>query len=204
MPIPDRGDPVVGFPAVAASDARALILGTAPSVLSLRAGEYYAHPRNAFWRIMEALFAPSPGLDYAARKDVLLQSKVALWDVLHSAERPGSLDSSIVAKTVVVNDFAGFFEQHPGIRAVFFNGEAARTLWDRHVAAILPVAAQLSCVTLPSTSPANARLTVADKVEAWRVVVYAVGDDGLLLDEIEKQQAIIAEAIRELRSFSGQ
>ena len=179
MPVPDQGDPVVGFPAVAALDARALILGSAPSVLSLRAGEYYAHPRNAFWRIIEALFAQSPGLDYTARKGVLLQAKVALWDVLRSAQRPGSLDSSIVAKTVIVNDFPGFLEQHPGIPAVFFNGGAARTLWDRHVAATLPVAAQLSCVTLASTSPANARLTLAEKVEAWRVVVDAVGDDGL-------------------------
>ncbi|MEI6449819.1 MAG: DNA-deoxyinosine glycosylase, partial [Actinomycetes bacterium] len=75
--------------------------------------------------------------------------------------------------------FAGFFEQHPGIRAVFFNGGAARALWARHVAAMLPVAAHLSCMTLPSTSPANARLTLADKVEAWRVVVNAVGDNGL-------------------------
>ena len=172
-------DPVVGFPAAAAPDARTLILGTAPSVLSLNAGEYYAHPRNAFWRIMEALFAQSPGMDYDARTNALLQAKVALWDVLRSAERPGSLDSSIVAKTVVVNDFASFFEQHPGIRAVFFNGGAARALWHRHVAAMLPVAAQLSCVTLPSTSPANARLTLADKVEAWRVVVGAAGEDGL-------------------------
>ena len=172
-------NPVVGFPAVAAPDARALILGTAPSVMSLHAGEYYAHPRNAFWRIMETLFAQSPGLGHAARKGVLLQAKVALWDVLRSAERPGSLDSSIVAKTVIVNDFAGFFEQHPGIRAVFFNGGAARALWARHVAAMLPVAARLSCMTLPSTSPANARLTLADKVEAWRVVVNAVGDNGL-------------------------
>jgi TDG/mug DNA glycosylase family protein len=178
----DRGrvpGPVVGFPAAASPDARVLILGAAPSVRSLEAGEYYAHPRNAFWRIMEALFAQSAEPDYAARTSVLLQAKVALWDVLRSAERRGSLDASIVAKTVVVNDFAGIFEQHPGIRAVFFNGRAARALWDRHVAAMLPVATQLSCVTLPSTSPANAKLTLADKVEAWRVVVDAVGDNRL-------------------------
>ena len=166
---------IVGFPAVAAPDARALVLGTAPSVRSLAAGEYYSHPQNAFWRIMEALFAQSPGLNYAARKGVLLQARVALWDVLRSAERPGSLDSSITAKSVVVNDFADFFEQHPDVRAVFFNGGAARAFWDRHVTAMLPVAAQLSYVTLPSTSPANARLTLADKVEAWRVVVSVVG-----------------------------
>jgi double-stranded uracil-DNA glycosylase len=180
VPVLDRGNPVVGFPAVTAPDARALILGTAPSAQSLLAGEYYAHPRNAFWRIMEALFGQSPGLYYAARTNLLRREKIALWDVLQSAERPGSLDSSIVAETVVVNDFAGFIEQHPEVRTVFFNGGAARTLWDRHVAAMLSIAEHLSCVTLPSTSPANAKLTLADKVEAWRVVVDAVGDDGLL------------------------
>ena len=165
---------VVGFPAVAAPDARALILGTAPSVRSLEAGEYYAHPRNAFWRIMEALFAESPVLDYSHRKLLLLSAKVALWDVLSSAERPGSLDASIVKGSVKVNDFAGFFARHPGIRAVFFNGSTARSLWDRHVAGMLPVHADLFFVTLPSTSPANARLTLDEKIEAWRAVTAAL------------------------------
>jgi double-stranded uracil-DNA glycosylase len=160
----------VGFPAIAAPDARALILGTAPSVRSLEAGEYYAHPRNAFWRIMEALFEQLPGLDYTARTSLLIREKVALWDVLKSTERPGSLDSSIVADTVAVNDFAVFFAEHPGVRAVFFNGGTACSLWNRQVAGKLTLAGDVSLVTLPSTSPANARLTLDDKIEAWRIL----------------------------------
>jgi TDG/mug DNA glycosylase family protein len=167
-------DRVAGFPAVAGPDARALVLGTAPSVRSVEAGQYYAHPRNAFWPIMEALFEESPGPDYAARTSLLLRAKVALWDVLAAAERPGSLDSSIVAESVIVNDFTGFLERHPGVRAVFFNGSTARSLWDRQVARDLPVNAGLSFVTLPSTSPANARQTMDEKIKAWSVILDAV------------------------------
>jgi len=167
-------DIVIGFPAVAAPDARALILGTVPSVRSLETGEYYAHPRNAFWRIMETLLAQSAELDYAHRKLLLPNAKVALWDVLSSAERPGSLDSAIVKGSVRVNDFAGFLEQHANVRAVFFNGRAARSLWDRRVTGMLPARTDLDFVTLPSTSPANARLTLDEKIAAWRVVTAAL------------------------------
>ena len=182
---------LTGLAPVIAPGARPLILGSMPGAASLRRGEYYAHPRNAFWPIMERLFAHdagpgdvSPGatrLDYEARVAVLLEARVAVWDVLRAAERPGSLDADI--SSPVANDIAAFFARHPAVRTVFFNGTKARALWARHVAPALPAGLEarevvsallagldLRLVTLPSTSPANAALTFADKLAAWHVV----------------------------------
>jgi hypoxanthine-DNA glycosylase len=151
-----------------------LVLGSAPSVLSLQKQQYYGNPRNAFWPLMADLLGRSAGEDYAARTRMLLEARIALWDVLASAERPGSLDASIVATTVVVNDFEAFFAGHPRVRAVFFNGRAARAFWDRRVRGIQALPAGLALTTLPSTSPANAALTRAEKAAAWQALVAAL------------------------------
>lgn len=169
-------DRVTGFEPVAAPDARVLVLGSAPSVVSLRKGEYFGNPRNAFWPIMAELLRRPPGEDYAARKGMLLAARIAVWDVLAAAERPGSLDASIVTGTAVVNDFTAFFAGHPEVRAVFFNGRTARAFWDRRVQARQALPAGLALTTLPSTSPANAVLPRAAKLTAWRQVVAAAAE----------------------------
>lgn len=111
---------VRGFEPSAGADACVLILGTAPSVRSLELQQYYAHPRNAFWPIMSALFADGEEPDYSARVDLLVSARVALWDVLRAAERPGSLDSSIAAATAVPNDIGRFLAGHSDIAHVFY------------------------------------------------------------------------------------
>ena len=173
MTIPERAI-VTGFAPVARRDARVLILGTVPSRRSLEAGEYYAHPRNAFWPVIERLFAREIGLDYAARTSLLQDAKVSLWDVLRTAERPGSLDADI--KEPVANDFGAFFAEHRAVRTVFFNGTTARSLWERHVAHTLHAELDLRLVTLPSTSPANATLNLEGKLAAWGAVRGAVAE----------------------------
>jgi len=160
-----------GFGPIAAPDAKILILGTLPSEASLRAGQYYAHPHNAFWFIMQRLFGQGTGLDYAARKSLLIGAKVALWDVLHAAEREGSLDSAIAPGSENVNDFGGFFAQHPGIHTVVFNGAKARDLFERHVQGTISHVTELRFVCLPSTSPANARLSREAKLEQWKAAL---------------------------------
>jgi len=173
MTIPERAM-ITGFAPIARPDARVLILGTVPSRRSLEAGEYYAHPRNAFWPIIERLFSREAGPDYAARTSLLQDAKVALWDVLQAAERPGSLDANITEPAA--NDFGAFFAVHRAVRTVFFNGTTARSLWERHVAHTLPAELDLRHVTLPSTSPANAALTREGKLAAWRAVRDAVAE----------------------------
>ncbi len=162
----------VGFPPVADTRARVLILGSLPGRKSLQMREYYAQPYNAFWRVMGALFGAGPELDYAARLAQLRRRGIAVWDVLAAGEREGSLDSAIVPATILVNDFNEFFAQHGGIRAVCFNGNTAANLYRRKVLSRLDAAAAaLPTHVLPSTSPAYASLRFEQKLERWSAVL---------------------------------
>lgn len=159
------------FPAIADRAASRLVLGTMPGKASLRAGEYYAHERNAFWGIIEALFGIPAGAPYAQRRAGLRAQGIALWDVLQSCSRESSLDADIVAASIVPNQIAKFLREHPKVRAVYFNGAAAETLYMRYVQPDLGAAARdLGYHRLPSTSPANARLTTAAKLARWSVL----------------------------------
>jgi hypoxanthine-DNA glycosylase len=160
-----------GFAPVARPDARVLILGSMPGVASLEAGQYYAFPRNAFWKIMGDLFGAGPQLDYPSRLQILGDNRVALWDVIQACVRPGSLDSAIQDEGMQTNDFSGFFKRHPHIRVICFNGQKAAGLFRKRVAPQLQAA--YGYHVLPSTSPANAGSSYAAKLEAWSVVKYA-------------------------------
>jgi hypoxanthine-DNA glycosylase len=141
-----------------------------PGTASLAAGEYYAHPRNAFWSIIEALFAIDRALPYAERCAALVSQGIAVWDVLRHCYRPGSLDADIRADTAVPNDIPRLLGDAPGIGRICFNGAAAETLFRRHVLATLTPAdaRRIECVRLPSTSPAHAAMTVDEKIARWR------------------------------------
>lgn len=157
-----------GFPPVVGGRPRALILGSLPGRKSLEAGQYYAQSRNSFWPIMGELFDAGPELAYRDRKRRLTARAVALWDVLASARRPGSLDSKIDRSTIVVNDFGPFLEEHETIRLICFNGRTAAAMYERHVLPDLTGAArEIQRHILPSTSPAHAALSYADKLERW-------------------------------------
>ena len=148
-----------------------LILGSMPGAESLRQGQYYAHPQNQFWKIMEALFGIERASPYAARVRALRARRVAVWDVLHSCVRRGSLDTSI--EDEIANDFAAFFRAHPRLTHVFFNGAKAETSYRRHVP---PVTGRvLRYMRLPSTSPAHASLPASRKLAAWRAILRAEG-----------------------------
>lgn len=151
-----------GFPPVEGERALVLVLGTMPGQRSLAAQQYYAHPANAFWKVMEALGVPR-SLGYAERCERIRALGIALWDVLASCERPGSLDAHIRAPEV--NDLAPFIRRHPEQRAILLNGQKARVCYDR-LAPAPPDRVVLH--TMPSTSPANTR---RGKVEAWLAVL---------------------------------
>jgi double-stranded uracil-DNA glycosylase len=160
------------LPPVAAPNARLLILGSMPGVRSLGAQQYYAQPRNAFWPIMGRWFGAGPEKPYDDRLKILQQNRIALWDVLQSCHRPGSLDSAIRVVDAVPNDFAQFLATYSAIMHVFFNGVAAGGLFQRLVAARgLAPQRPITYATLPSTSPANARMRFDEKSEAWRQAV---------------------------------
>ncbi len=159
------------FPPLAAADAHTLILGTMPGVASLTAGQYYAHSRNGFWTILGDLLGFDAQLDYTVRVQRLRSAGIAVWDVLQSCERRGSLDARIQRASVVANNFNEFFDRHPGVARVCFNGATAQALYRRDVMPTLHDAPPRSYVRLPSTSPANAAVALSAKIDAWRTVV---------------------------------
>jgi double-stranded uracil-DNA glycosylase len=148
-----------------------------PGEVSLRTRQYYAHPQNLFWKILGEIlgYAPEAGKQGTGLRDatfpeklrVLRASDIAVWDVLASCHRKGSLDSDIDHATVEANDFAGFFAGHRHIERVLFNGAKAESCFRKYVAPTLDMGA-IQCIRLPSTSPANASIAYPSKLAAWR------------------------------------
>lgn len=161
--------PIHSFPPVADASARILILGSMPGEESLRAQQYYAHPRNAFWKLMGDFFNAGAELPYTQRTQQLKKSGIALWDVLASCLRKGSLDSAIASNSIAANNFQAFFANHRNITRVFFNGTKAEHSFHKHVLPTL-TAQPLQFTLLPSTSPAHAALSYAQKRTAWRAI----------------------------------
>ena len=123
--------PLRSFPPVANPNATVLILGSMPGKESLKQNQYYAHPQNAFWKIMGELVDAHPHLPYEKRLRKLTAAHIALWDVLASCKRESSLDTHI--RNEKANDFATFFAQHPHITHVFFNGAKAEQSFNKFV-----------------------------------------------------------------------
>ncbi|MGE2736700.1 DNA-deoxyinosine glycosylase [Mycolicibacterium vaccae] len=159
---------VHSFPPIVAPGARLLILGNMPGVASLTAQRYYAYRQNAFWRITGALFGFDPEAPYDERIAALADAGVAVWDVLRSCRRPGSLDSKVEPASMVANDFTSLFATYPKITHVYFNGAAAEKNYHRLVTVDHP----LKYHRLPSTSPAQT-MRFEDKLAAWSTITDA-------------------------------
>ncbi|MDP9198594.1 MAG: DNA-deoxyinosine glycosylase [Pseudomonadota bacterium] len=160
-----------GFPPIADRRASVLVLGSMPGEASLAAGQYYAFRHNQFWRIAGEICGFAADAPYVRRTAALKRQRIALWDVVASCVRLGSLDASIRDETIRANDFPGFFAAHPGIRRVCFNGRKAESAWRRHVAPRLPKSLDLEYRLLPSTSPAHAGMGYRSKLRAWRSAI---------------------------------
>ncbi len=150
------------FPYSADENARVLILGSMPGEESLRQREYYAFRHNAFWSIMGELYGFPPDLPYPERLARLRANGVALWDVLAECVRPGSLDSAI--RSPRPNDIPALLKRLPRLEKILCNGGAARNYLQR----FFP---ELAAEQLPSTSPAAARWTYAQKLAAWKIAL---------------------------------
>lgn len=160
--------PSSGFPPIARNDARILVLGSLPSEASLRAGEYYAHPRNVFWKIMKEIAGASGS--YEDRCQALMDSGIAVWDVLARSVRPGSLDADIRLSSAVPNDFGRFLAGHSALQIVCFNGRKAETMFRRFVDSSV-AGRKLEFASLPSTSPAHASRSFSAKLGDWRGII---------------------------------
>ncbi|HSG51625.1 MAG TPA: DNA-deoxyinosine glycosylase [Rheinheimera sp.] len=151
---------------MASPAATVLILGSMPGAVSLAQQQYYAHPRNLFWPIMAQLCQCDASASYTEKLQQLTDSGIALWDVIDSCQRQGSLDSAI--RDEQVNDFAAFLVQHRNIRAIGFNGAKAWHSFKRYVLPTQPIPAHIALLQLPSTSPAHAAMTFEQKLQQWR------------------------------------
>ena len=153
-----------GFPPVVAGSTHTLILGSFPGGASLAATQYYAHPRNQFWRLLGAVIGePLQEFDYPTRLEHVLKHGIGVWDVLAACTREGSLDVAI--RNATPNDFASFREYAPQLKKVCFNGKTAGRF--------APVIAEAGYQTLvlPSSSPANAMLSFDQKLRLWREIL---------------------------------
>jgi len=160
-----------GFLPILGTEAHTLILGTLPSQQSLVKQQYYGHPRNAFWPIMGELFATGPEIPYAERTQLLSNHGIAVWDVLKSGSRPGSMDAAIDAECAMPNDFASLYTDHPELTLVCFNGQAAGRLFrDLVPDKVQGSLSAIRYITMPSTSPAYAAMSVVDKLDRWAII----------------------------------
>lgn len=142
-------------------NSKVLILGTMASPASIKAGMYYSHPHNLFWKILEYLTGDSCGSLNVEKKQFLLRNHIALWDTLKSCVRPGSSDNDI--RNAVPNDIAALVGGSPRIAAVFLNGSASYKYYVKYHSAGI----NLPYFRLPSTSPANCGISLDKKRELW-------------------------------------
>jgi double-stranded uracil-DNA glycosylase len=154
---------LAGFHPETGDSPRVLILGSFPSIQSLCHSEYYGNPQNHFWKIMESLFGIDHRLPYRDRVAYLTGHAVALWDAVASCSRKGSADEKI--KEPVFNDIYGFLATHHTVQLIVLNGTAAGRYYHR-----MHPAPAVRSIVLPSTSPANTRYTLAEKIQAWEIV----------------------------------
>jgi hypoxanthine-DNA glycosylase len=169
-----------GFSPILGESPVVLVLGSMPSVKSLESHQYYANPHNAFWWIMSELFSFDLLESYNLRAAYLKQNKIAVWDVIKTCHRPGSLDSAIETSSIKVNDFSTLLSENTSIKLVIFNGQAAQKIFKKHVSSVNQthkgmVAGSVDhyegdFLVMPSTSPANAATKRENKLEQWRAL----------------------------------
>lgn len=153
-----------GFPPVLDSATRILILGSFPGEASLAAQQYYAHPRNQFWRLLSAVLKDElTPLPYEQRLRRLLSHHIGLWDVIAACEREGSLDTAI--RRAQANEFAMLKQQAPQLEKICFNGKTSGRF------APLFAEAGFRTLALPSSSPANAQLSFEEKLAQWKNII---------------------------------
>lgn len=156
------------FEPVIDNQAKLLIVGSMPGEKSLKQNQYYANQRNHFWKIIYSLFDAVPDENYKKRLSFLQEKGIALWDVIQSCQRTGSLDSNI--RREKVNDFIGLLEQYPDIGCIVFNGAKAYDTFKKYIG--LDLKRPVLLKKMPSTSPTPGRIikTYEQKLEQWSFV----------------------------------
>ena len=156
---------ISSFPPIANKDSKILILGSIPGVKSLEMQQYYAHPQNKFWKIICEIFNEEFTTNYQQRIEILEKHHIALWDVIDTCERKGSLDSEI--RNEEANKIEELLQNFPNIKAIFCNGQKSY----KNLQKILGKKFRMPIIVLPSTSPAYAGLSYFDKLKSWYIIL---------------------------------
>ncbi len=152
------------FPPISNENCEILILGSLPGERSLEMQQYYGHAQNRFWKIISALINTEIPTNYEDKKKLLVENKIAVWDVVREAKRQGSLDTNIVGE--IPNDLESFIENHKNLRIIAFNGSKSQKLFDRY----FKRKPNLTYLHLPSTSPANANYNFERLINSWKTI----------------------------------
>lgn len=155
---------IFSFPPIIDNNSKIIILGSIPGVKSLEKQQYYGHPQNKFWKIIFELLNEEFTEDYAERINILKKHNIALWDVIDSCERKGSLDSEI--KNEEANQIEELLEDYPNIKAIFCNGGKSY----KNLQKILGKNYKIPVFLLPSTSPLHT-VSFEKKLEEWKKIV---------------------------------
>jgi hypoxanthine-DNA glycosylase len=163
---------IIGLPPLVDARTRVLVLGSMPGAVSLARVEYYAHPRNRFWQLMELLAGVPASKPYYERLSSLNAAGIGLWDVIGSCERHGSLDSDIARSSEIYNDIAALLDEYINMELVCCNGVKAYKAFKSDIEPRLNglVLARIEVKSLPSTSPANASFSVGRLMESWSII----------------------------------
>lgn len=153
------------FPPIADEKTEILILGSLPGEMSLELQQYYAHPRNRFWKVIAKITNSEIPENYEQKLSFLQQNRIGVWDVVQTAKRVGSLDTNILNE--IPNDLESFINNHPSLKVIAFNGAKSRALFDKYFVR----QSKLKYLALPSTSPANASFTFEKLCENWRKIL---------------------------------
>lgn len=149
------------FPPISNNNSKVLILGTMPGEMSLKLNQYYGHGGNQFWKLIFNIFNELFSTDYERRKDILIRNHIALWDVLKACVREGSSDNAILEEES--NGFATFFDNHPNLKLIAFNGKNAEDYFNKFCG----IKPSIETIVLPSTSPANTWKKFEEKLLEW-------------------------------------
>lgn len=159
------------LPPVVSGNVKVLILGSMPGAVSIQQQQYYAHPRNQFWKILYSILSLPVPSAYSERVNGILEKGIGLWDVLYSCQREGSSDNSI--RYEIPNDFSGLWDRCPQLKLIAFNGTTARKMSRKHV--LIDPACSAKLITLPSSSPALAK-PLEYKIKIWSVITEYLAD----------------------------
>ena len=162
--MPDTKKNLIGFPPIADEECEILVLGSMPSVASLEQQQYYGHKQNYFWPMMFQIFEEPYSADYEDKKALLLKHHIALWDVIATCQREGSLDSHISDE--MPNPIDDFLKQYARIKFILFNGNKAKQIFCRYFKILYDPD---TCFLMPSTSPAHT-LSRSEKLQQWLII----------------------------------